>query len=431
MQTTVSRLSPVEVELEVKLPRELVNSAISKAYNDLGKVAEVKGFRKGKVPLHILKQYYGARVINDVAAKLVDDSLPKAITAEKLDPVVQPTLTKVDQLDEKVEAWSFTAKLEVRPDVTEVALEGIELTRKVWTVSDADIEKRISTLRELHSTLRTPEPARAAVEGDQATIDYDVTIDGTEREDLKQRNRTVVVGKGRLLEELDKALVGMNLGDSKDVEVTFPDTHPREDLRDKKAVLKLKLNELRETVLPAVDDELAKDAGYESLADMNAKIRAKAEGEAKERSEHELREAAINALVEKNPIAVPPSLVKNAVGIVAREMVQYARIRNEAFDAEAIVKDATEQAESRVRAGLLLAEMARTNNLQVTDADLEARFEELAKETNKAVARVRAEHRDNDKRVALANAVLEDKVLGLLISKVKVTEVAATEPLDG
>lgn len=123
--------------------------------------------------------------------------------------------------------------------------------------------------------------------------------------------------------------------------------------------------------------------------------------------------------------------MKNAVGIVAREMVQYARVRNEAFDAEAIVKDATEQAESRVRAGLLLAEMARTNNLQVTDADLEARFEELAKETGKAVARVRAEHRDNDKRMALANAVLEDKVLSLLISKVKVEEIAATEPLDG
>lgn len=431
MQTTVSRLSPVEVELEVKLPKEQVNSAISKAYNDLGKVAEVKGFRKGKVPLHILKQYYGARVINDVAAKLVDESLPKAIATEKLDPVVQPTLTKVDQLDEKIEAWSFTAKLEVRPDVSEVKLDGIELKRKVWTVADADLDKRIEQLREMHSSLRTPEPARAAGEGDQATIDYDVTIDGTEREDLKQRNRTVVVGKGRLLEELDKALAGMNVGESKDVEVTFPDTHPREDLREKKAVLKLKLNELRETVLPAVDDELAKDAGYESLADMKAKIRAKIEAEAKERSEHELREAAINALVEKNPIAVPPSLVKNAVGIVAREMVQYARVRNEAFDAEAIVKDATEQAESRVRAGLLLAEMARTNNLQVTDADLEARFEELAKETGKAVARVRAEHRDNDKRMALANAVLEDKVLSLLISKVKVEEIAATEPLDG
>lgn len=430
MQTIVSRLSPVEVELEVKIPKEQITSALSKAYKDLSKVAEVKGFRKGKVPLHILKQYFGARVINDVAAKLVDENLPKAIAHEKLDPVVQPTLTKIDRLDEKLEAWSFTAKLEVRPEVGEVKLDGIELKRKVWTVTDADVDKRIEQLREVHSTLRTPEPPRAAREGDQATIDYDVLINGTEREDLKQRNRTVLVGKGRLLDELDKALLGMNVGESKDVEVTFPANHPREDLREKKALLKLTLKELRETVLPEVDDELAKDAGYESLQDMRDKIRAKLEAEAKERSEHELREAAINALIEKNPIAVPPSLVKNAVGIVAREMVQYARIRNEPFDAEAIVKDAQEQAESRVRAGLLLAEIARTHNLQVTDADLEARFEQLAKETGKAVARVRAEHRDNEKRMALANAVLEDKVLSLLISKVKVEEIAATEPLD-
>ncbi|MBL8681309.1 MAG: trigger factor [Myxococcales bacterium] len=431
MQTTVSRLSPVEVELQVKLPKEQVTAALSKAFNDLGKVAEIKGFRKGKVPLHILKQYYGGRVATDVASKLVDESLPRAIDAEKLDPVVSPTLTKVDVLDEKVEAWSFTAKLEIRPEVADVVLDGIELKRKVWSVTDEMVAKRIEEARELHSSLRTPEPLRPAQAGDQATIDYDVKVEGADREDLKQRNRTVVVGKGRLLEELDKALVGMNVNDTKDVEVTFPETHPREDLRNKKAVLSLSLKELRETVLPAIDDELAKDAGYESLENMKTKLRATLESQAKERGEHELREAAINALVEKNPIAVPPTLVKNAVGIVAREMVQYARVRNEAFDAEAIVKDATEQAESRVRAGLLLAEMARKANLQVTDADLEARFEELAKETNKAVARVRAEHRDNDKRTALANAVLEDKVLSLLISKVKVEEVAAEEPLDG
>jgi trigger factor len=426
----VSRLSPVEIELKVQLPKEQVNAALSKAYADLGKVAQIKGFRKGKVPLPILKQYYAGRVINDVAAKLVDEMLPQAITAEKLDPVVQPTLTKIDQLDEKIEQWSFTAKLEIRPEVAEVNLEGISLTRKVWTVADADVEKRIETLRQMHSSLKTPEPARPAQAGDQATIDYDVVMDGTEREDMKQRNRTVEVGKGRLLEELDKGLVGMSIGEKKDVEVTFPETHPREDLKGKKATLRLSLSELRETVLPAVDDDLARDANYESLADMQAKLRAAVEKDAKDRSEHELREAAINALVEKNPIAVPPSLVKNAVGIVAREMVQYARVRNEAFDAEAIVKDATEQAESRVRAGLLLAEMARKSSLQVTDADLDARLEEMAKETGKALARLRAEHRDNDKRTALANAILEDKVLALLISKVKVEEVAATEPLD-
>jgi trigger factor len=431
MQTTVSRLSPVEIELKVQLPKEQVNAALSKAYADLGKVAQIKGFRKGKVPLPILKQYYAGRVINDVAAKLVDEMLPQAITAEKLDPVVQPTLTKIDQLDEKIEQWSFTAKLEIRPEVAEVNLDGISLTRKVWTVADADVEKRIETLRQMHSSLKTPDPARPAQAGDQATIDYDVVMDGTEREDMKQRNRTVEVGKGRLLEELDKGLVGMSIGEKKDVEVTFPETHPREDLKGKKATLRLSLSELRETVLPAVDDDLARDANYESLADMQSKLRAAVEKDAKDRSEHELREAAINALVEKNPIAVPPSLVKNAVGIVAREMVQYARVRNEAFDAEAIVKDATEQAESRVRAGLLLAEMARKSSLQVTDADLDARLEEMAKETGKALARLRAEHRDNDKRTALANAILEDKVLALLISKVKVEEVAATEPLDG
>ncbi|MDP3276128.1 MAG: trigger factor [Deltaproteobacteria bacterium] len=430
MQTSVSRLSPVEVELKVELPKDKIQSALAKAYAELSKSAQVRGFRKGKVPLAILKQYYGARVATDVASRLVDESLPQAMVAEKLDPVVQPSLTKIDPLEESA-AWSFTAKLEVRPEVTEIVLEGIKLERKIWTVTDEDVNKRLEVIRQKNSTLRTPEPARGAIAGDQATIDYDVAIEGENRDDLKQRNRTVEVGKGRLLEELDAALIGLALNEAKPVEVTFGEAHPREDLRNKKATLTVTLKELRETVLPTLDDELAKDEGSESLEALKAKIRGEVEKEAKDRSEHELREAAINALVEKNPIAVPPTLVKNAVGIVAREMVQYARIRNEAFDAEAIVKDATEQAESRVRAGLLLAEMARANTLTVTDADLETRLEEMSKETGKAVARLRAEHRDNEKRQALANAVLEDKVLSLLISKIEVTEVAATEPLEG
>lgn len=430
MQTTVSRLSPVEVELQVQLPKEKVTSALSRAYSELSKVAQVKGFRKGKVPLHILKQYYGGRVATDVATKLVDEALPQAIVAEKLDPVVQPSLTKVDVLDESKDQWSFTAKLEVRPDVAEVNVEGISLTRKVWTVSDANVDKRVENLRSIHSTLRTPEPARAVQAGDSVTLDYDVEVDGAEKADLKQRNRTVEVGKGKLLEELDKALLGMSVGEKKDVAVTFGENHPREELRNKAAVLKVSLTEHRETVLPALDDEFAKDAGYDSMDAMRTKLREQIENEAKERGEHELREAAINALVEKNPIAVPPSLVRNAVNVVAREMVQDARIRNAAFDASAIVKDATEQAESRVRAGLLLAEIARKNTLTVTDADLEARLEEMSKETGKAVARLRAEHRDNERRTALANAVLEDKVMKHLLSMVKVEEVASTEPLD-
>jgi trigger factor len=221
----------------------------------------------------------------------------------------------------------------------------------------------------------------------------------------------------------------MNAGETREIPVHFADDHAREDLRGKDAVLKVTVTELREKVLPALDDDFAKDTGAESLEALKAKTRAEIEKEGKDTAEAKLREDVVLALAEKNPIAVPPSLVQNAVSVIAREMVQMLRLGGEAIDAEKIFNDAKSQAEQRVRAGLLLAEMARRNSLTVTEQDLNDRLDEMAKESGKAVAKLRAEHRDAKKREALANAVLEGKVLALLLSKVTVSEVPAKEPL--
>ena len=184
------------------------------------------------------------------------------------------------------------------------------------------------------------------------------------------------------------------------------------------------MRELREKVLPSFDDEFAKDAGKESLEAFRKELRDRLEKEAKEESEGKVREDLIMELAKKNPIAVPPSLVKNAAVLLAREVAQASRLAGAAFDAEEIVKTAQEQAEQRVRAGLLLAEIAQRNGLTVTEADLNARLEEMAAETGRHVARLRVEYREAKKREGLANAVLEDKVIALVLSKVTVKDAA-------
>lgn len=428
MQVTVSRVSPVQVELKVSLPKEQVTTALAKAYRQLGQHAQIRGFRKGKVPLALLKQYFGDRVAAEVSGQLVEETLNRALVEQKLQPVVQPEVTPDQPVKEDAE-WVYTAKLEVRPEVENIALDGIALERKVYEVTDADVDHQIEHLREQHSTLRTPEPLRAVQVGDVATVDYDVLIDGAPRDELAARNRSVEVGKGRLLKELDEGIPGMTVGQPKEIAVHFSDEHPREDLRGKDATLKVTVTELREKVMPDVDDEFAKDTGAESLAALKAKIRADLEKQGKDASEQQLREDAVNALVEKNPIAVPPSLVQNAVATIAREVVQQLRMSAAAIKPDEVVKMAQDQAEQRVRAGLLLAELARKHELTVTEDDLNARMDEMAKETGKAAARVRADHRDPRKREALANAVLEDKVLGLLLSKVTVKDVPAGKPV--
>ena len=428
MQVTVSRVSPVEVELKVSLTKERVTTALAKAFATLGKQAQIRGFRKGKVPLPLLKQYFGDKVASDVAGQLVDETLGPAIEAQKLEPVTQPNVVPASALVENTE-WSYTAKLEVRPEVKEVIFDGIALTRKVYTVGDTDVDHQIEHLRDAHANLKAPEPARPVKKGDLVTLDYDVTIDGAARDDLNMRNRTVEVGNGRLLSELDAGIPGMNVAEVKEILVHFDEKHTRDDLRNKTATLKVTVSEIREKVLPDLDDEFAKDTGHDSLAALKTKVRADLEKEATETTEAQLREDAVMALVEKNPVEVPPSLLNNAVSVLAREIAQQERMRGGEIDAEKIIAEAKTQAENRVRAGLLMGEMAKRNNLGVTDDDLNARIDEMAKETGKAAAKLRAEHREPRKREALANAVLEDKVLSLLLSKVKVTDVPADKPL--
>jgi trigger factor len=424
MEVTVSRVSPVEVELKVSLPKEQVRTALARAYSELGKHAQIRGFRKGKVPLPLLKQYFGDRVAAEVSGQLVDQSLPQAIDQQKLEPVVQPQVVPDVALVEGAD-WSYKAKLEVRPEIGDIGLEGITVQREVHTIDDADVAHQIEHLREAHSTLRTPEPARPVQGGDIVTLGYDVTIDGEARADLAAHDRSVEVGKGRLLKELDEGIVGMSVGETKEIPVHFADDHAREDLRGKDAVLKVTVTEIREKLLPELDDEFAKDAGSDTLEALKAKVRADMEKQRQEASEQKLREDAVNALVEKHPVAVPPSLAQNALGVIAREMVQMMRFQGGQIDAEQILETAKNQAESRVRAGLLLAELARRHNVTISEDDLNARIDEMAKETGKAAAKLRAEHRDPKKREALANAVLEDKVLALLLSKVTIQDVPA------
>lgn len=424
MQVTVSRVSPVLVDLKISLPKEKVTRALAKAYNELGKNAQIRGFRRGKVPLPILKQFFGDRIAAEVSGKLVDETLPQALLDQKLEPVAQPRVETGGKLEGDRD-WEYTAHLEVRPEVGEIVLDGITLERQVATIEDADVEHRIEHMREAHATLRTPEPARPVQKGDVVTLDYDVTIEGNRREDLGQQGRSTEVGTGKLLKEIDEGIVGMSVGEKKDITIHFADDHAREDLRGKDAVITVTVSEIREKVLPELDDEFAKDVGSETLEALRAKVRADMEREIKEFSESKLREDAVAALAEKNPIAVPPSLVENAAATIAREIARSLRMRNEPLDVEAVIKSAREQAEERVRAGLLLTELARRNNLTVTEADLNARMEELARETGKAVAKIRAEYRDEQKRNALVSAVLEDKVLELLLSKVEIKDVPA------
>ena len=412
------------MELSVEIPADSVKAQVDKAYLNLGKKAHVKGFRPGKAPRDVLSRLFGPQVANDVANAIVNDTLPKVLTEKNLTPVNQPAVEAGQALDPK-KAFSYKARFEVQPEIEDVKYEGFELFKPKVEVPDTAIDEQLEQLRQRNAALKAPEPARPAKAGDVVTIDFTLSVDGKEVKDGGGQGVQLELGAGQALPEIDAALIGKSSGDKATAQHTFPAEHPREDFRGKVGSFDITIADLKERVPPALDDEFAKDIGFDTLIALRADVHTKLEKAFKDRSETVLAEQIVAKLNEMNACDVPPSLVEQQCRIMEQEVVMQARRAGQRFtkeQAEALHQAISADAERKVRAGLLMAAIARKNEFKVTDEDLEKGMQELAAETGKNVAKLRVEYREKSKRDILIGMILEDKILDFIESKSKITE---------
>jgi trigger factor len=425
MQITVNRVSPVVVELQVEVPPDVVKAEVDKAYATLSKKAFVKGFRPGKAPRNVLTQLFGPQVSSDVANAIVNTTLPRAFSEKNMTPVSQPNVEA--GLVTANQAFSYKARFEVQPEIADVKYEGFELTRPPSTVEDKMVEEQLDALRQRHAALKAPEPARPSQKGDVLSIDFTVSVEGVQ----------VELGSAQILPELDAALRDKNLNDKVKAEVTFPDQHPRADFRSKKGSFDVTITDIKERILPEVDDEFAKDVGqFQTLVELRADIHTQLEKMLKDRAETALAEQIVEKLNDANPLEVPPSLTEQQCRMMEQELMMQARRAGQRFTHEqfaGIHEKMLADAEKKVRAGLLMAAIARKHEMKVTEEDIEKGLAELAQETGKNVAKLKAEYRDKQKRDILIGMILEDKILDFLEGKSKITDgpLVTTEDAPG
>ena len=421
MQVNVEKLSPVLMEFQVEVPAAQVKDEVDKAMTALQRTARVRGFRPGKAPRHVLAHLYGGRIYADVAQRLVDSTLSKALADKQVQPLSQPAIAPNELKPD--DAFSYKARFEVRPDITQVKWEGFEVKRPKLTIEDAMIDAEIARLRREHSTVQAPEPERPAKQGDVARIAFSLEVEGKSKDAGTQEIETEV-GSGEVFKEIDDALVGMKPGDQKDVAITFSDRHANAELRGKPGVFHITLKDLKERILPEVDDEFAKDCGaYENLDALKASLREKIEKEHKQKATDTVAEQLVVELCKSNPIPVPPSLVDQQAQMTERELIGNARRQGQRLDVNADLRQRIRvDAELKVRAGLLMAEIAKEKQIKITDADIDKGYEELAEQTGKNVAKIKAEYRDPKKREMLVGMILEDKILDLIENAAKVAE---------
>jgi len=421
MQVSVEKLSPVVVEFSVEVPVEKVRSEVDKAIAAVTKSARVRGYRPGKAPRQIVMHLYGSRIHADVAQRLVDETLDRAIAEKSVQPLSKPAIAPAELTPDQ--PFSYKARFEVRPDVPEVKWEGLSVTRKKIQIEDAAIDAELERLRREHSTLQTPDPERPAKKGDSVTVSFTLEIDGKAHPSGEQ-SITTELGAGETMKDIEDVLEGASVGDDKSVETTFPTNHPAQDLRGKKGVFKIHVKEIKERIFPALDDEFAKDCGeYENLEGLKKSIVERLEKAAKQKQSEQVAEQLVVELCKANTIPVPPSLVEQQAQATERELLQSARRAGHRLDPTPELRARVRaDAEVKVRAGLLMAEIAKIKAIKVESADIDKGYEELAEQTGKNVAKVRADYRDPKKREMLIAMILEDKILDLLETSATVTE---------
>jgi trigger factor len=423
MQAQIREIDPVTIEVQVEVPWERVQKGLDETFGKLAKTAKIKGFRPGKAPKSVVVQLFQREVRGDVANALVEESLIAAVKQHELPVVSNAQIETIPPIADG-KPLAFTAKFEVRPKIDALVSE-LSVDKTVYAITDAEVEAELERLRGEHAIVEPVDPPRPSNKGDVAVFDFAITVDGTKNEEASSTGRRVEIGEGRLLPELDEALVGMSVGGTKAVTVQRPAEDPNPELAGKVVVFDLTLQELLAKRLPALDDDFAKDVGeHASLDELRKSVRTRLEDAAKARTENEFKEAVVDAFVKANPVLVPPSLVEQQFRSMAQEYLRIFQMMGQAPQVnDDLIASLRSRAEEKVRAALLLGDLSRRESIAASVEEVDQKLLEIAQKSGKHVAKVKAEHQ-GEKREALETSILEAKLIAHLVAKAKITEKA-------
>jgi len=299
MKVQIEKTSPIERKIFFEIPNDVVSQEVESTYRALNRNVKLKGFRPGKAPRSILQRYYKSQVEEEVVSKLIKDSYGKAVEEYHLTPVAAPTV--LDHTFEADKDFKYTVTVEVKPDVTVEGYLGLEVEKAAVSVSEEDVQARLKDLQETHAQLKPLETKRPIQEKDFVIIDFEGSQSGRPLEGWKVQDHLVEVGSKTLVGDLDRQLIGLSQDEEKDLSLTLPETHSKKELAGQKIDVHIKVKEIKEKILPPLDDEFAKDVGnFNTLADLKARLRQTIEEEKQAQANRAAKEKLLATLVEKH-----------------------------------------------------------------------------------------------------------------------------------
>jgi trigger factor len=424
MAVTVETLEKLERKISLSLPVTVIKSEVDARLKKMARTVKMDGFRPGKVPMNVVAQRYGYSVQYEVMNDKVGEAFTLAANEAKVRVAGQPRISEKEGAPEG--ELAFDAIFEVYPEVKLGDLSAATVEKFNAEVTDEAIEKTVDILRKQRRTFSQRPAAEGAIDGDRVTVDFEGKIDGEVFSGGQASDFQFLVGEGQMLKEFEAAVRGMKNGESTTFPLAFPADYHGQDVAGKTADFMVTVKKIEAAHLPEVNEALAKSLGIAdaSVEGLRADIRKNLEREVKFRLQGRNKQAAMTALVEKAELDLPNSVVQNEVERLKESARADLKQRGVKDADKAPIPDEIfrPQAETRVRLGLVVAELVKANTLNATEAQIKAHIDELASSYERPEDVVRWYYGDNQRMAEIEAVVIETNVSDFIMSKAKVTE---------
>ncbi len=431
MKAQVQITQGLQRKINVEIPQTVVTNAFEKVYQSIQRSVQIKGFRKGKAPLSTIKSMYKTQVLGDVAQDLIQSHYPQALKESNIDPINYPEFEFEDPSEEK--DFAFTAIIEVRPEVKIKKWEGLEVEKEKFVFNDAQFEQVLNNVRSSRAKIVDVLEDRPAQMGDTAVVDFEGFVNGGPLENGVGVDHNLELGSKQFIEGFEEAIVGMKIGQTKTVNLKFPDPYHSAEIAGKPVDFKVTLKGLKKKELPEINEELLAQIGTkQTVEEFKKTLRDDIEQSDKKRIEDNFKNRLIKKMVEANPVDVPASLLKDQKAALIEDFKK--RMSDQGMqegDFESYVQkwdaDFAKTAGEMIQSSFLIDALATEHKLICTKEDLEAKFAEYAKQTGLEETRIREWYAKPEQASRLTYMITEEKVIKLLTDKAKVKEVDAKE----
>ena len=429
-EVKIEDISTVKKKLSLEIPWTEVKTELDEAYRMVGQKAKIKGFRAGKAPRKILEQFYKKEAEEEAISTLVSKSYTNALETNNIMAVSQPDIDQKGIEIDKIFAYSAT--FEVQPVFEPQDYSGMEVEKEEHEITDSDVDMRLKQIQDMYSTIESIEEDRDVINGDYVLINFEGKVDETIRKELTSENYLLEIGSNMFIPGFEEKLIGAKKGETKEIQVSFPEDYAAKDFAGKEGFFSVTLNDIRVKTIPELDENFIKNfETYESIDDLKKDIQKNLTEENEARIKSDLRKNLVTKLLEKNEFEVPSIFVNRQIYYMMMDAQQ--RMTSNGMDPQKAAQISSNlhekfeiDATRMVKTSLLLAKIAEKESIVVGEEDIEERLQELTTKYSQDYDSMREAYESNNLMERLKDEILEEKTLNYLEEKADLKVVKKT-----